>query len=413
MSIGINMTKLRAIKFIILFFIFISQTNITAQEQDSTDIQRMPIKLKLPGIPKGENKKFKLFEDEISYNITKVLKELDLYEIAAGTIVDSTTEISSRVYKANYLRIRLFYHESIAVASSGIYQEVIPVEEDDTYFSLKEPIVKIGKRNKDTDNFYTEISTLLYFIDNKTSELLGELEIIATHFGGNKEESKKQALKDFRKILRIELKRYYYFSADIDSTKNGEIVVSLGTDHGMEKGLLFEIVEPERIWIDGGEEYLIPSATVGFAAVVDTTGNNSKLKILRQWQPYYDESWVVLCPEPIYAVQLNYNPPNNNSYATLGIQFHAKPLQPLDWGLGIQINQMRDSYNDKNHGIGFNLFGLITNWLGKVFYMSIFLLTWFLLKDTAKLKVKTKFVSLWDLIENLLFAYLFGPTETP
>ena len=340
------------------------QKGTTAQEIEITDSEILISKMRLPILPDDKKSKYYSFDDEVAILISEVVKQLRLYDVIVGINIDSALEKQNRTTtKGKIVAFKQIedFREAIVITETNISQKGVPPNEDEVYFSLKRSIFKKRSQKQGEaypNNISTEITVLSYFFNVETGEFLGCFDLTVTFVGGSREKSKVKALEELKKKAITELKRIYWFSSDIVSTKNGIIKLPIGTNQGLEKGMIFEIVEPDRIWTDGNEEFLVPGGIIGFASVTDTATDSSSLKILRQWQDHYAESWVVERSTPIVALQLNFVPPATDSYINLGIHFHAKPLQSFDWGLGMQISRVIDSFADKDFGFGFAGFGI-------------------------------------------------------
>lgn len=135
---------------------------------------------------------------------------------------------------------------------------------------------------------------------------------------------------------------------------NLNLGIPLGTNARVEKGLFFERIEPDRIWELDDEEFLVPGSSAAIATVMDTSVDSSGFKILRQWRDIYPGSWAVEHPAPIFAWGLNFSPPSTDSYSSLGICFHFAPLHRFDFGFGMQIIKVTDSYEEDDYGFGFS-----------------------------------------------------------
>jgi len=155
-----------------------------------------------------------------------------------------------------------------------------------------------------------------------------------------------------------ELKRIYWLSSDVDSIIDDKLTIPLGTDQGLKKGLIFDLVVPERIWASCNEESISQPKTVGFMSVIDTSSESSALKLFRQWDNLFEGSWVVEHFKPSYALELFCVPPITNRYFNLGINCHARPFQSLNFGGGCQFIRVTDSFGDDDYGVGFSGFGI-------------------------------------------------------
>ncbi|MBC8183459.1 hypothetical protein H8E88_20395 [candidate division KSB1 bacterium] len=358
------MTHTRLILLIVIIISLVFQTGIKAQEQDTTESEINIKKMRLPLPAYAKNSMRYTIEDEIANLLADILERIGVHDVLAGIELNSTLinkNSTAKKYTIVTFKELNGIREEIVVSATEISQFNVEPEEKETYFTLKRSIFKKnanGKTQTDSTNIFTEIYTLLNFFDNETGNHLGFLEIIASHAGGSPKQSKEKALADLWQKLKMELKKIYWLYADIETTTKGKLKLPFGTNYGVGKGALFELVEPERIWEDEDGEYIVPGGCVGFASVVDTASDSSSLKIIRSWQNYSPGSWMVDFFDQIDGFELNFVAPATDYYFNFGIHYHMNPMSDFDGGYGMQFIRVSDSYGDKNFGFGFHVFGI-------------------------------------------------------
>jgi len=354
-------------RLILLFTIVILlgfQTSPKAQELDSTESEINIKKIRLPLPAYAKNSIRYTIDDEIANLIADILERIGVNDVFVGIELDSTFKNNGSKNK-RYTIVTCDdlngIREAIVVGATDIFQINVEQEEKETYFKLKRSIFEKKSSQKteaDSTNIYTEISVFLNFIDIETGDNIGYIEVNATHTGGPTEQSKEDALENLNEKLAMEFKKIYWLSSDIESTTKSKINLPFGTNYGIKKGNIFELVEPDRIWEDEEGEYIVSGGRVGFATVVDTTGDSCKVKTIRLWQDFYPESWAIEYPYAMNGLQLNFVAPSTDFFLSFGIQFHSNPMQKIDWGFGMQIFQLVDSFGDKDFGFGFGGFGM-------------------------------------------------------
>jgi len=347
----INHLKLSFAISSLLVLFFLPQTILTAQEKIVKDSTNIKVNLRTPILP-YENKKFYSLEDEFATIISELKKEVFLnYEIKICIEVDTTIEIhdsgSKNALITNLNQIN-HYNEAIVINQVTIDQEEIQLEDQTGYFAKKNETY--------SNNFLTTLTFFSYLLNTKSGENLGTFDFELIEIGKTKELSRKMIIKAFKKKIKNELKRFYWFSAEIDSSKNGIITIPLGAEHGIKKGMEFELIEPERTWIINEEEVSTPSQTVALVSVIDTSKESSQLKYLRKWNDHHEGSWVLEHFNPIYGIEAFCIPPVANSYFNLGILLHGGPIHSLDFGGGTHFLKIADSFNDHDYGLGFSGF---------------------------------------------------------
>lgn len=355
------MNKSILILFLAFTVLFLSQVDLSAQENDFNEFEITINKMRLPFAPSKDKKsKYYSLDDEVAKTLSEVTKELGLYDIKVGIYFDSTLEIEDDMladFAVLYFNEVTWFREAIVIIATEIFQQGVPQDEEEAYFLSGEnnPEKESGDYSK---NIQTQLLVYALFINIETGESLGSLDLEVFHTGGSPKKSKAKAMKLLKKKAIRELKRIYWFSSEVIMTEKGMIGIPFGTNSRVNKGLIFEIVEPDRMWELDDEEFLVPGSSAGFATVVDTSADSSGFRILRQWRDIYPGSWAIEHPKPIVALILNFDPPSINSYSNAGIFFQLAPLKRLDCGLGMQIIKVTDSYEEDDYGFGFSGFGI-------------------------------------------------------
>lgn len=349
---------------IILFALTLSfffSSDLASQENDTTEAEIIITQMRLAFPPsKDKTPKYYSLDDEVASTLNEAKKELGLSEVVVGIYIDSTSEIEDGKF-VNFAVLNFnevtWFREAIVIIATEIFQEGVPPADQEDYFSLgKDNMEK--KAGASSQNIQTQLLVYALFINIATGESLGSLDLEAFHTGGAAKKSKAKAMGSLKKKAKAELKRIYWFSSDVITTDQGKPGIPFGTKSRVGKGIIFELFEPDRIWEVDDAEFLVPGGSAAIATVADTSADSSGLRILRQWKDIYPGSWAVEHPAPIFALGLNFSPPSIGPYSNLGISFHFAPLKNFDYGLGIQISRVTDSYEEDDYGFGFGGFGI-------------------------------------------------------
>ena len=355
------MNKLNLIVFAFIFLL-IFQTGLFAQETDIAESEFTIHKMRLP-FPASKDTKPKYYslDDEVATALNAVKRELGLYEIILGIYIDSTTQVEDSTF-GDFLVFDFdevsHFQEAIVIIGTNISQQSVSQQEDETYFSLGETDTDEKKSVASSKDIQTQLLAIAMFVDIETGITLGLLDLEVFHTGGSAKKSKAGAMKLLKQKAMAELKQIYWLSADIIKTKKGKQGIPYGTNAGIKKGLMFELVEPDREWELDGETVFVQGSSAAIATVTDTSADSSGFRILRQWRNTYPGSWAVEPAKSIYAIEFAFLPPATEAYTNFGVYFHARPIQDFDWGGGMQIIRTTDSFGDDDYGFGFNLFGM-------------------------------------------------------
>lgn len=349
-----NMNRI-IILILILLIIF---SNIRAQETEYSEPELIIDNIRLPIAPNDYSAKIYSQKDEIANIIWDVVLQLELYEIFIGLEINSKNDNRNDLPKEIFINSESFlgFKDAIILSDVNIMQYGVAPEKDASYFSLKNSVfTRHSKKSNEKypNNIKTELTVICNIFNLKSQEFIGALDIKTTHTGGSRKKSRNKAFNKFRKKLLIELKKIYLFSSNFKIENNSSITLPLGTDNGVYRGMMFELIEPDRIFVENNEEISIPGGSVALASVTDVAKISSKLHILHKWENFDADCWAVEYLDPIYAVEIFYTPPVSSPYVKFGFNFNARPLQRGDWGLGMQVIQIKDSYNDNSYGFGF------------------------------------------------------------
>jgi len=357
---------------------------MSAQGTEITESEITIKQMRLPVLPsKSDTSKHSTIEDEVAIVIANVVEELKVYDVIVG--INLTSISKDQAFQKNgkisdSLVVNLEEitddREAIVLTVLNFSQNGIPPAEDEKtgdepFFERAgscliefSTLFHIFKRSADEsqqgypNNIQTQLSVQLDFIDIESRQSLDSFVIDFIHTGGSRAKSRTKILEQFKNTMRLELKKVYRLSSDLVSADNGKLVLSLGTNTGIYKGMLFELVEPDRIKTLTDKEIFVPGGRAGFVAVTDPLKETCHSKILRQWRPLSPGSWAVEYPESIRALQLFYVPPSTNTFTSFGFLFHGGPIQTYDWGGGMQIIRVIDSFEEKVYGLGLSGFGI-------------------------------------------------------
>ena len=357
------MHKILFLTLVAILNFLLPQPGLIAQENDVTQLEPSAKEMRLP-IPvlKTDSSNYFSLADEVARILIRVIQELRLYDFIVGIEIDSTfyrnDEIIARAPVLSFADLQ-GYSDAIVIVAAEIFQQGVLPEGDENYFSLDDES-KIKNADEHEKNYPNNIQTRLYLfaqiINIESGEAYHSLDLEIFHTGGSLKKSKQRALNLFKQRVMYELKGVYWLSSDIIETSDGKLGIPLGTSHQVKKGMVFDLIEPDQIWTVADEDSLVPGGIAGIAMVVDTSADSSGLRILRQWRDHYPGAWLVEHPEPVFGLGMHFYLPRTDSYTNLGVSFHLRPLHTLDYGFGMQLIRVTDSYGDDDYGFGFGGF---------------------------------------------------------
>ena len=207
------------------------------------------------------------------------------------------------------------------------------------------------------DNMQTTVEIAFTQIDVANAEISQQFFVFAEHTGGNRDESKIKAFSALSERIQEELKRTFLLTPGIQAIRDRQIIFDLGANMGIQKGDLYEIVEPDRRQIIAGEEQIFAGKKVGLAQVVSVDESNSAIRLLRQWAPLDTTFQALEFTSDWKGLILNTSAPLLRNYWSLGMQLNWRPIHPLDGGGGLRILRKTDSFDQADWGFGFGGYG--------------------------------------------------------
>ncbi|MBN2012254.1 hypothetical protein JW960_23190 [candidate division KSB1 bacterium] len=337
---------------IITFLIYFSTS--TALSQDSLTYTHS---IRRPMLPYFDGEKFYSLDDEIAAVLIQTLNELYIYDILV------TIEVDSSVMDAKIRRIIIRTdtadeaREVIAIDSTAIEQRVIAKIERPSYFDLDKPILQHEQTNK-ASNIRTNVRMDAKFVDTETKQVIGTFHVDVGYTGGDAAKSRKKALEKFRHKVYFELKQVYWFSTTITAMDRDTLIIPVGSDDEVYPGMMFDVVNPERVSTDkNGQEKISPYRYACVATVFDTTANESWLRIQRKWGTIDPNNWLVEHPIRSYALQINCLPAISSNAFGLAVSLVSDPMKKSYWGFGMKFIQVTDSYLHSDYGFGFSGIG--------------------------------------------------------
>ncbi|MBN2001087.1 hypothetical protein JW935_26315 [candidate division KSB1 bacterium] len=299
-------------------------------------------------------KKVDSFIDELAVFIQDRLDQLGVHDVLVGIYCDSATYNNENIFRDKKWMDLNEIGEVLIITDAQYIQAEIQKKGELKILPPKPDSLTAARAKK----VRTHIEMVSYFFDVENQNLLGDCKFSVSYTGGDIEKSHRKAFNRLGEKVTSELKRIYWYSADLDTVRNGRFEINLGTENGIRRGMAFEIMEPDREWITKEIRTIVSGGRAGFARVTSVDTNSCQLRILRQWRQLYSDSWAVEQNFSVHALQLHIIPPATNDYLNVGFLITADPIGKFDWGLGIQFMRVTDSKWENDYGFGFGAFGL-------------------------------------------------------
>jgi len=250
--------------------------------------------------------------------------------------------------------------EAIIVDLLRYSQIGVPSEYEETDPDFLETIIdSLLSTNSDdySDNIHTRISVQFTIIDLVTDKEIDRFSVQVSHTGGTRNESKEIALDKFNKIVYNEIRIIYQIVSEVVAVDGVNLDLRIGSNLGITGGTLFEIIEPDWVKKVGDEEVVYPGKPAGLACVQSVGDTVNHALVIRQWSVIEPGFYGYEFNKKINGIQIYFLPGFPGDYIYIGGQFHYSPLGAWDFGGGIHYTYATDSYDEKDHGFGFGIFG--------------------------------------------------------
>lgn len=290
-------------------------------------------------------------------NLVRILNEQDLYLL--GLVDDSAAISLAKIAAAK---------EALLITVLDFTQRGVPPPKDDDDNedeSLGAAIVKglfvgliaiIGKKDEEEKdpyphNIQTQLSVEVRNLDVETGETLYSFYVDASHTGGTAGRSRAKAMASLRRQAKAELRAFYLLSSRVLAVQGNELILLLGEEMGLRRGMVFEIQEPEREETFGDRTVTIPGRPVGYAAVKDLSPESSRAVVVRQWSPINAGYQALERIRPLSAGLIEISPSLQASCFTMGLGGQYRGAGWWDIGAGLLYSRTIDSRQDVDHGI--------------------------------------------------------------
>jgi hypothetical protein len=206
-------------------------------------------------------------------------------------------------------------------------------------------------------NIQTQITAQVKNIDVETSETLNSFIVDAGHTGGSASKSRAKAMKILRMKIEAKLRAFYRLGTEVLAVNGNELLLPLGSELGLRRGMLFRIIQPDRTETYAGRTISVPGEAVGYARVRAIGEEAGRATVVRQWEnilPGYQATERI---RPLVAGRVELLPAPGGGKSTFGLAAALAAAGSVDIGLGLGYAQHEDSRGKTNGGVNLSAFG--------------------------------------------------------
>ena len=368
------------IKKTYLFFTFISTLSIIAGQISKTGITDEQYRLLI--LPANMEEDESSVSKEVVSIVSDVCTNLPRFEVIdrndlEAILGEQALQLSGIINDSLVVEIGNIASakEALVVKILNFYQKGVPPKDEDDddddeniglfgriILKVIEEGVKSAFRTKEDkfDEYYYNIQTTLSVqvkkIDIETGKSSGSFTVTTGHTGGNIGRSRAVTMLNFQRQTLTKIKQFYTLTSEVISVKSKEVLLFLGSNLGVKKGTMFEIIKPDRIKIIRGKKIVIPGKRVGIVDVMDASKDANRSIILRNWRPIKEGYRALEYRKIPTAFELKYIH-NSETTSGLSLGFLFRPIKPGFGGAILRLASTTDSFNNNDFTLGFGGIG--------------------------------------------------------
>ena len=195
-------------------------------------------------------------------------------------------------------------------------------------------------------NIQTSLQAEVRKINVESGKSLHSFRVYGEHTGGTRAASLSRVLNQVHRQISTKLRRMFLLKSEILARDGSKVTMLLGSELGMKKGSIFEILKPDVHRTINRREFILPGESAGLVRVSNSGTDASEGKIVRQWREL--EEGYSLVEKPQYFGGWNfsgvYNESINEKRIDIGYEF--LPFSRFSFTVGGAVGVVTDSRND-------------------------------------------------------------------
>ncbi|UCH63913.1 MAG: hypothetical protein JSU77_05595 [Fidelibacterota bacterium] len=206
-------------------------------------------------------------------------------------------------------------------------------------------------------NMQTQITAQVKNIDVETSETLNSFIVEASHTGGSAGKSRATAMKVLQRKIEAKLRAFYRLGTEVLAVNGNELLLPLGSELGLRRGMVFRIIQPDRTETYAGRTISVPGDAVGYARIGAIGEEAGRATVIRQWEnilPGYQATERI---KPLVAGRVELLPAAGDGKNAVGLAGTLAAAGPIDISLGLGYALLQDSGGKTNGGFNLSVSG--------------------------------------------------------
>ncbi len=263
-------------------------------------------------------------------------------------------------------------NEALYISIANFGQKGVPTEKQKEKDEDEEPetglfgwvvkeVVKaeIDKKMENVERYPNNIQTVLSgevrLLNVETGQSISSFNFSVDHTGGVKTKSLNEALKLLRGQMVSNLKSLYQLSSEVLDVRGSDIMLLLGEDMGVRKGMVYEIrtLDTKRMVRD--RDITIAGKAVGFVEVETVSADASEGRVLRKWDTIEPGYQAKEQTEGLGSWSLGGLFGSSPENYRLRIAGNYKPFHKLGGAIYGDLGMVEDSRGDPDFQLGLGL----------------------------------------------------------
>ena len=202
------------------------------------------------------------------------------------------------------------------------------------------------REEKWPNNIQTSLQAEIRKINVETGKSLHSFRVYGEHTGGTRAASLSVVLNQVRRQISTKLRRMFLLKSEVLARDGGKITMLLGSNLGIKKGSIFEILKPDAHRTINGREFILPGESAGLMRVNNSGIDISDGKIVRQWREIKEGYSLVEKPQHFggWNFSGSYNESIKEKRLDIGYEFF--PFSRFSFTAGGAVGVVTDSRND-------------------------------------------------------------------
>ena len=205
---------------------------------------------------------------------------------------------------------------------------------------------KTNSNEKYPYNIQTSLQAEIRKIDVETGQSIHSFRVHGEHTGGTKAASLNKVLNQIRGQISTKLRKMFLLKSEILDREGSNLTMLLGTDIGIKKGSIFEIMKSDVLKNIDGREFILPGKSVGLVRITNIGSNVSEGKIIRQFREIKKGFSLVEKPQHFGGLIFKgvYNKSIDEKRLDVGYEFF--PFSRFSFTIGGAAGVLTDSRKD-------------------------------------------------------------------